>query len=113
MATKSTKNKDLKATSVNIVTVDSLKAELANTQMAAQQAVAVANLLAEAQAKIDNRILNTTFKGEIKNSWFWVIRNWREVIDLVIFIRDTVKAIRERFQAMAAATNPMMTTANA
>ena len=48
--------------------------------------------------QIDNRIMETPFKGNIKNSFFWVVANWKELIKLVEFIVEIVKQVKQKLE---------------
>lgn len=95
MATKTTKST---ATTVDFKEFQALKTQLANTETVAKNNIALATFFANAQMNIDNRIMETSFKGNVKNSFFWVVNNWREILDLIKYIISVVKQVKDKLE---------------
>ncbi len=94
MATKSTKA----AAFVDIKEFKSVQLELEQAKIVANNNIQLATFFANAQMQIDNRIMETPFKGNIKNSFFWVVANWKELIKLVEFIVEIVKQVKQKLE---------------
>ena len=107
-----TKAKSTTSITVSQATIANLQAELAQQQTIANNNIALASYFATAQMNIDQRILSTPFKGNVKNSFLWVVANWRELVMLVQYIVSVVKQVREKLEDLKkTATTPV--TANA
>ena len=94
MATTSTKA----AAFVDIKEFKSVQLELEQAKIVANNNIQLATFFANAQMQIDNRIMETPFKGNIKNSFFWVVANWKELIKLIEFIIEIVKQVKQKLE---------------
>ena len=95
MATKTTK---AASAVVDIKEFDTVKLELEQAKIVANNNIQLATFFANAQMAIDNRIMETPFKGNVKNSFFWVVANWKELIKLVEFIVEIVKQVKQKLE---------------
>lgn len=97
MATKTSKTA---TATVSFKEFQEVKTQLANVETVAKNNIALATFFANAQMNIDNRIMNTTFKGNVKNSFFWVVNNWKEILDLIKYIISVVKQVKDKLQEL-------------
>jgi len=95
MATKTTK---AAAAFVDIKEFNTVKLELEQAKTVANNNIQLATFFANAQMAIDNRIMETPFKGKVKNSFFWVVANWGELISLIQFIIEIVKQVKQKLE---------------
>jgi hypothetical protein len=94
MATKSNKA----AAFVDIKEFKAVQLELDQAKTVANNNIQLATFFANAQMAIDNRIMETPFKGNVKNSFFWVVANWKELIKLIEYIVDIVKQVKQKLE---------------
>lgn len=94
MATKTTKA----AAFVDIKEFKAIQLELDQAKTVANNNIQLATFFANAQMVIDNRIMETPFKGNVKNSFFWVVANWKELISLIQFIVEVVKQVKQKLE---------------
>lgn len=94
MATKSNKA----AAFVDIKEFKAVQLELDQAKVVANNNIQLATFFANAQMAIDNRIMETPFKGNVKNSFFWVVANWKELIKLVEYIIEIVKQVKQKLE---------------
>ena len=78
----------------------SLQSKLAQAELVANNNIQLATFFANAQMQIDNRIMETSFKGNVKNSFFWIVSNWKELISLVQFIVSVVKQVKDKLEGL-------------
>lgn len=95
MATKTTK---AAAAFVDIKEFNTVKQELANAQTIANNNIQLATFFANAQMQIDNRIMATSFKGNIKNTIVWIISNRKEIFELLKYIIGVVKQVKDKLE---------------
>lgn len=100
MATKSKISAVSAVTSVTLKEFDAVRLELDQAKTVANNNIQLATFFANAQMSIDNRIMNTPFKGNVKNSFFWVVSNWKELVALVQYIISVVKEVKDKLEAL-------------
>lgn len=93
-----TKTKTSAVTSVTLKEFDAVRLELEQAKTVANNNIQLATFFANAQMAIDNRIMETPFKGKVKNSFFWVVANWGELISLIQFIIEIVKQVKQKLE---------------
>ena len=89
----------------NVTTIANLQSEVAQHKLAAENAINLANYFATAQMKIDDRIANTSFKGNVKNTIVWIISNRKEVYALIQYIIAVVKEVKDKIQEVTQRVN--------
>lgn len=68
--------------------------------LAVTNTVNVANYFGSELQKIDNFIMATPFKTNVKSSFFWVVANWATLAELVNLIIEVVKEVKRRIEEL-------------
>jgi hypothetical protein len=98
MATKSKISAVSAVTSVTLKEFDAVRLELDQAKTVANNNIQLATFFANAQMSIDNRIMATSFKGNIKNTIVWIISNRKEIIELLKYIIGIVKQVKDKLE---------------
>ncbi|MGL5079226.1 MAG: hypothetical protein ACRDBG_25780 [Waterburya sp.] len=92
---KAPMSNNLKAGQARLAQVLTENAELKQLNTSLLQ---LSNYFADRALAIDNRILETTFKGNFKRKLFFVIANWREIMSLLEYIMSVISEVKAKIK---------------
>lgn len=82
--------------------IENTKTENEQLKLALTNTINVANYFGANLEKIEGVILKTALKDGVKNSFLWVVRNWKELVEIVKVVIETIKEVRRRIDELKA-----------